>query len=533
VVASDVSVESVYDAIVVGSGAAGTFVALGLSGTKTVVIDAGLRFGEATSLDGNLYDLRKRQSLFVETVGTRFESLAWIDGPELSPKVKSPLMRPVFARPPSAPDVLSADFVPLLSYAGGGLANAWGAQVYRFDDADLRDFPLRAADLDPFYDEITQHIGISGTDDDLARFHGNAQGLQPPLKLSAVGREILDRYTRRAEDFQREGIYLGHPRLAVLTRDHGGRRACTYDNLEFFRPRLPAVFTPAFTLEDLVQRGEIEYRPGYLVETYRESKDMVEVCARPLEGGEPRVFRGRKLILCLGALNTARLVLRANSDIDSRLPLVETPYRYAPLVSLRRIGMPLEKRSFYSQLNLFYVGPLWPEPLVGMIYAVDGLLRSDFLFNFPLSVRGCLAAARYLLPAVALLQLYYPGEPHPSNTLGIDAKGNLLLRYEALPAGGVERHILRVLRRMGFWSSNRFVRIPKPGASVHYGGPLPMRERPERRYETNRNGLLNGTKAVYVGDAAAFPRLPAKNLTFTIMANALRIGRAVRVDLVR
>jgi hypothetical protein len=166
-----------------------------------------------------------------------------------------------------------------------------------------------------------------------------------------------------------------------------------------------------------------------------------------------------------------------------------------------------------------------------MIYAVDGLLRSDLLFNFPLSVRGSLAAAKYLLPAMALLQLYYPGEPHPSNTLGIDAQGNLLLRYGARLAGGVEGHLLRVLRRMGCWSSRHFVRIPKPGASVHYGGPLPMRERPEQRYETNRNGLLTGSKAVHVGDAATFPRLPAKNLTFTIMANALRIGRAVRAEL--
>ena len=40
-----------------------------------------------------------------------------------------------------------------------------------------------------------------------------------------------------------------------------------------------------------MRRGEIEYRPGYLVETFRESKDTVEVCARPLEGGERRVFR--------------------------------------------------------------------------------------------------------------------------------------------------------------------------------------------------------------------------------------------------
>jgi choline dehydrogenase-like flavoprotein len=134
---------------------------------------------------------------------------------------------------------------------------------------------------------------------------------------------------------------------------------------------------------------------------------------------------------------------------------------------------------------------------------------------------------------MALLQLYYPGEPHPSNTLSIDAKGNLILRYGARLAGGVERHILRVLRRMGFWSSFRFVRMPQPGASVHYGGTLPMRARPERRYETNRSGLLAGTKAVYIGDSAAFPRLPAKNLTFSIMANALRIGRSVRAELVR
>jgi choline dehydrogenase-like flavoprotein len=522
-----------YDAIVVGSGAAGTFVALGLSGAKTLVIDAGIRFAEASSLDRNLYDLRKRQSLFAETVGTHFESLAWIDGPELSPKVKSPLMRPVFARPTGAPDVLSAAFVPLLSYAAGGLANAWGAQVYRFDDIDLRDFPLRPADLDPFYDKLTEHIGISGAEDDLARFHGSAQGLQPPLELSAVGREMLDRYTRRAGDFNRKGVYLGRPRLAVLSRDHGGRTACAYENLEFFRPRMPAVFTPAFTLEDIVRRGTIEYRPGYLVETYRECKDAVEVCARPLEGGEARIFRARKLILCLGALNTARLVLHANRDVDSRLPLVETPCLYAPLVSLRRIGMPLEKRSFYSQLNLFYAGPLWPDPLVGMIYAVDGLLRSDLLFKFPLSVRGCLAAAKYLLPAIALFQLYYPGEPHPSNTLGIDTNGNLLLRYDAPRAGGVEGHILRVLRRTGYWSSPRFVRLSNPGASAHYGGALPMRDRPERRYETDRSGLLAGTKAVYIGDSAAFPRLPAKNLTFTIMANALRIGRSVRAELNR
>jgi len=202
------------------------------------VIDAGLRFTKASSLNGNLYDLRKHRDLFAETVGTQFESLAWIDGPELSPKVKSPCMRPVFARPPGAPGAVSTAFVPLLSYATGGLANAWGAQVYRFDDMDLRGFPLRAADLDPFHNELTAHIGISGTEDDLAPFHGSARGLQPPLELSALGREMLDRYSRRAGDFKREGIYLGRPRLAVLSRQT--RRAYS------LCVRQPGVFSATF-----------------------------------------------------------------------------------------------------------------------------------------------------------------------------------------------------------------------------------------------------------------------------------------------
>jgi choline dehydrogenase-like flavoprotein len=50
------------------------------------------------------------------------------------------------------------------------------------------------------------------------------------------------------------------------------------------------------------------------------------------------------------------------------------------------------------------------------------------------------------------------------------------------------------------------------------------------RYETGRDGALSGTTRVYVVDGAAFPGLPAKSLTFTIMANALRIARRVAGD---
>jgi choline dehydrogenase-like flavoprotein len=51
-----------------------------------------------------------------------------------------------------------------------------------------------------------------------------------------------------------------------------------------------------------------------------------------------------------------------------------------------------------------------------------------------------------------------------------------------------------------------------------------MRKSPSKSYETHPNGRLHGMKNVYVADGSVFPALPAKNLSFTIMANAMRVA---------
>ena len=42
--------------------------------------------------------------------------------------------------------------------------------------------------------------------------------------------------------------------------------------------------------------------------------------------------------------------------------------------------------------------------------------------------------------------------------------------------------------------------------------------------ETDSNGQLQGAEAVFAVDSAVLPDLPAQNSTYTIMANAHRIG---------
>ena len=522
-----------YDVIIAGSGAAGVSAAYMLQGTNTVVIDAGKTPPISNFGSGNLYDLRKRENLFEEIIGNRFESLNNIDRMELSPKVKSPLMRYVVEKVKDAPDIRSNNFYPMLSYAEGGLANAWGAQVYRFNNQDLESFPINSQDLEPYYDILTKHIGISGTRDDLEPFHGSSKILLPPLELSANGLDFLVRYQHQRSFFQKRHIYIGRPRLAVLSVDFNGRKKCDYDNLEFFQPRQSSIYSPAFTLRSLVQEGKVQYLPGFLIERYQEKHDHVIVFSRNINQRSGRTFRCKKLIICLGALNTARIVLYSNHDDQTKLPILENPCSFTPLISLRQIGMPLEKRSYSSQINIFYSGPLWPKPVVGMIYGLDGLLRSDILFNFPLTISGSIAAAKYLLPAMNLLQVFYPEDGRESNYLKIDEYGNIVINYELMKPGVVERLLLMSFRKIGYYGIPLLIRYAEAGMSIHYGGSLPMRRDPRNSYETYLDGLLKGSQHIYIGDSANFPQLPAKNLTFTVMANSMRIAEGVKKEIQR
>jgi choline dehydrogenase-like flavoprotein len=64
------------------------------------------------------------------------------------------------------------------------------------------------------------------------------------------------------------------------------------------------------------------------------------------------------------------------------------------------------------------------------------------------------------------------------------------------------------------------------GFHGHLAGTLPMRAAPGP-LETDAAGLLAGTRRVFVVDTAAFPTLPAQNLTFTAMANARRVAEGI------
>jgi len=522
-----------FDAIIVGSGPAGVFAARALRGLHVVVVDVGFKPPDslAPSMEGSAWDSPLKTDLHDFLIGPNFEGLRNIWEPDVNLKLKSPLMSFVVKDWERLAPVQGHGFCPMVSLAKGGLANAWGAGVYRFSSEDLAEFPVALAELQPFYDQVSDHIGVSGAEDDLAVEFGLESHLLPPVRLSRLSSALLAAYERRRDKMRRAGVKVGFARLAVLTEPRGGRGAYSSDNLDFYRPHNPAIYHPSITLDELIDKGEVQYEPGRLVLCYEDRGSHVEVVARNLRSGLLERLPARSVFIAAGTLNTTRIVLESHGDYESRLPILDNPMSCVPFFHPSDIGGSLDGcNSSLAQLNVVYRDNDSGQRCQGSVFGTTGPLRSDVLFRLPFAVSSNRTLAKHLAPAMALVMLFYPAPTSSENHVRLNTQGALEIHYQAPRRGHAERSLIRAFRKLGFFSASWMCQYPPMGSSLHYAGTLPMRQVPGR-YQTDRMGRLFGSSRVYVVDGACFSTLPAKNLTMTIMANAMRIATGARSQL--
>jgi choline dehydrogenase-like flavoprotein len=113
----------------------------------------------------------------------------------------------------------------------GGRSILWGRQSYRWSDLDFAanlrdgigvDWPLRYADLARWYDYVEEFAGISGEALGLPQLPDGK--FLPPMQLNCAERAVKEAV---AKSFGPQRV-LTIGRVAVLTREHGGRAACHY-----------------------------------------------------------------------------------------------------------------------------------------------------------------------------------------------------------------------------------------------------------------------------------------------------------------
>jgi choline dehydrogenase-like flavoprotein len=378
---------------------------------------------------------------------------------------------------------------------------------------------------------VVERIGVAGPVDDLERFFPASPAMQSPLDLDANASSILAAYARRRARLHARGLFLGHARLAVCTVRHRDRGPERYLDLAYWADPDRSVYRPQWTLEELERAPCFTYLAGRFVRRFEESATGVRVVCRAGEAEE--IHEARALVLAAGALGTARLVLASLGRYDVPVPILCNPYEYVPTLNVRMLGRRSSaRRHGMAQLTAMLRTGEDGRLLQAQVFSYRSLLTFKLMKELPLGYRSALHALRLLMPSFAILGLHFEDRPTPEKRLVLrrghgGRPDTLEVRYrpsdEETAAQRRDRaKLLRAFLSLGCVPLSTM--RPGHGANMHYAGTFPMR--PDGGELTcDTEGRLRASRHVHLADGSVFPWLPAKGLTFTLMACADRVGQ--------
>ncbi|OFZ78516.1 MAG: hypothetical protein A2583_05525 [Bdellovibrionales bacterium RIFOXYD1_FULL_53_11] len=516
------------DSVVVGSGPAGVMCAMALldAGAGVLMLDVG------EDLDSDKKDLVSRLARQNPVDWSR-EDYAAIMPPASSringgPPLKT-LFGSAFAYSRSGMITVSqAATNCTMSHAIGGLSRVWGAAVLPWE---VLGWPRGCGDLKKFYDIVGREIGVGAVRDDLEKIHPLPHPLLQSLPASVQSGYILSRMTRSAGTLDRRKMYFGRARLAVDTR----AVSCKEEGICLGGCPYLLPYDATKTLQKLFKYKNFKYLPGHKVVSFRESGDRVEVVAETVPDSSPVSFNASRLFLASGVLSTASIVAGAMAQNRAVFDLKYNPYFLLPAVLFRNFNVSgnkpghslaqlfIEIMDDHVSKNQIHLQVYTYNPL--MKDRIGGLCRNSTFLKSVLE--------RHLLGRLVAIQGYLSSsDAMPVRLVARRERKDSSVMLE-LSSGGTKKAdavISRVAvklaancRSLGFFPVLPMLYRGLPGDGNHIGSVFPMKEQP-KEFETDANGRLSGCSRVYIADASVLPELQAPTLTFTVMANAYRIG---------
>jgi choline dehydrogenase-like flavoprotein len=316
------SESNTYDAIVVGSGMSGGWAAKELceKGLKTIVLDRGKMMNHIVD-----YKLAETQDWEMEYRGDlskkeKEEHHVQYRGYHLNGYTKDSFMKD--SENPYEEvnrfDWIRADIV-------GGRSVLWGRQVYRWSDIDFSanaregvgvDWPIRYADIAPWYSYVEKFAGVSGEKLGLAQLPDGE--FQPPMALNALEKHF------RAEvekNWKERNVTIG--RVAHLTdpQPHHlemGRGKCQQRNKCSRGCPFGAYFSSlGATLPAANKTGNFTIRPNSVVQSliYDDATQKVKgVRVIDKETLKEYEYFAKVIFLCASSIESTKILMNSKSN---------------------------------------------------------------------------------------------------------------------------------------------------------------------------------------------------------------------------
>lgn len=462
--------ETAYDAVIVGAGTSGSYLAMALSqaGLTCLLLEAGLSFDRHTyprnEVDGNA-------------------QLFWGGGIELNTAADIGFLRPKVV-------------------GGGSIVNQ--ALMDRFDDLAFdawRDASgigwLTRETLDPWYDTAEKEVEL---------------------------RTVPTEFENRNAVVFREGFDANGYRWAPLRRaqaDCGFEQgSCCIECLMGCR-RDSKQSTPVTVLKKALAAG-LTLRSEFQVEHVHPTRDGVTVSGTARDGSR-ETYRARRLVLASGAIGNSTLLLR--SGFGDRLPALGKSFFCHPqFMHLARYDEPVDAhrgplQSYKSDEPAFRRAGFKLEnvfaPPVGIAMLLPGIGAQHARFMRDIRHLACIEVAiRDTCPG--RIRVGKAGTPVIEKRLDAEDR-----RRQA--AG------LAAVRNIFAATGAREVVEGTLGVALHLQGGCNLGTDPARSV-TGPDFRLHGHDAIWAADSSVFPNAPGINPALTIMAMSLKAADEIVKD---
>ena len=306
-----------FDAIVVGSGMSGGWAAKELceKGLKTLVLERGRNIRHVADYDTALKDPwqlpHNNRATNEDRLAQPVQSTLYLYDQSTKNHFVNDLVNPYVQEQP---------FKWFRGYHVGGRSLMWARHVFRFSDLDFEanlkegvgiDWPIRYADIAPWYEHVEKFIGASGENSGLPQLP--AQILQPPFEMNALEKLIRG---NMAEAFKGKRKLICSA-TAVLSREHHGRGPCRGRNQCARGCPYGAYFSSnSVTLPAAAATGNLTLRPDSIGHSliYDEAKRRV-TGVRVIDASTKQTteYFAKVVFLCASALNSTALLLNSTS----------------------------------------------------------------------------------------------------------------------------------------------------------------------------------------------------------------------------
>ncbi len=464
-----------YDFIILGSGLTAYAALLELTKTdsKILIIDYGLN-----------HKISSKELKHIDLMNIKVDDVKNFIGDDFATKI------------------ISKDFVDGLnysnSYAYGGLSNIWGCSIERFDHDEFSDWLDIAEGLNEGYDLLDKSIPIM-------------------VPLDSDGK-ICTYYFNKLKNQNFSNVQVRKSKLTIFDS------SCIRCGECLFGCRHDATFSSKNYIQSLEKEKKIDYLNNLYVHSVKDYSESSSVdCVD--SNGNKLTFYAKKLLVCTGAINTAKIMLRSFESVKF-VEVKDSQYFILPLLGFKSSNKTssialsqfvLKQKDIIKGKNIhyqFYAPSTYTHRIIDQKFSFLGLTLPNFIKNRIFILQGYLPSG--LSSAVTLTRL------------GSEIVATESRKWSSLYLNYCVNRLQKVLFKSNLFAVRRLLNVNKTFSGYHFGASFPMSDNFDHENNTDKLGRIKNVKNIHILDSSVLPSIPSGSFTYTVMANEIRIVKELR-----